>query len=228
MKSLTIIMFATLFSALSLHAESVPSITVIGEGDMSVAPDMARVTLGVTARASEAEEALDATSDAVADVLRRLDLAGIAPEDVQTSNLSLAPIRAPRGTDGNATPEITGFEARNTLRVAVRDLDLLGDVLDRVVANGANTLSGLDFMLQDPAPVMALARAAAVKDALARAAQMADAAGVELGDILSISEQGGRAAPMMEMAAARVADVPVAAGTLTLSARVSMQFEIEQ
>lgn len=205
-------------------------ISTSGTGAVEAAPDMATITLGVTQEARLATEAMDAGSAAARAVLTRVEQAGIAPRDVQTSDVSLQPVWSRDSVSNNTTPRVTGYVARNTLSIRVRDLDTLGAILDAVVQEGANTFNGLRFSLQNPEPVIAEARAAAVKDAMARAEQLAAAAGVTLGAVRSISESGGRFRPeMMEMAAARVAaDVPIAAGELSMTAQVSMVFEIAE
>lgn len=205
-------------------------ISTTGTGAVEAAPDMATITLGVTQEARLATEAMDAASAAARAVLTRVEQAGIAPRDVQTSDVSLQPVWSRDSVSNNTTPRVTGYVARNTLSIRVRDLDTLGAILDAVVQEGANTFNGLRFSLQNPEPVIAEARAAAVKDAMARAEQLAAAAGVTLGAVRSISESGGRFRPeMMEMAAARVAaDVPIAAGELSMTAQVSMVFEIAE
>lgn len=228
MKTLTMVLGLSIFAA-AAQAQPENVVVTVGEGEVSVIPDMAHVSMGVTARNEQAAVALDETSRALAAVIARLEAAGVAGADIQTGNLSLYPIRTLRDSETSAEPEITGYEASNTLRVAIRDLGQLGNMLDEVVSDGANTLNGLSFSIADPSAPMAEARRLAVRDAIARAEQLTQAAEVDLGAILSISEQGqGGPAPMMEMAASRMADVPVAAGSLTVSARVTMTFEIGQ
>lgn len=214
-------------SATSAEVQRVISVT--GRGSVEMVPDMATISIGVQEQAQEAAEAMSAASRAVAAILTRLDAAGIAPRDVQTDNLSLQPVWS-RSSTNNRDPRIIGFVARNTLTIRVRDLDILGATLDAVVQDGANTFNGLNFSVQDPEPAIARARAAAVKDAIARATQLADAAGVQLGPVQSISEQGGVVRPqMMEMAAARMAsDVPVAQGEVSLATQVNMVFVIAE
>lgn len=204
------------------------TITVNGQGTVETAPDMATVTLGVTRTAPEAGEALDATSEAVAEVIARLEDLNIAPQDMQTSGLNLQPIWSREVKNGTQSREITGFSASNQLTVRVRELNDLGVLLDAVVQEGANTFAGLRFSLQDPASALADARAAAVRDAMMKAGQIADAAEVTLGPVLSITENGGMPRPVnMEMSTARMSDsVPVVAGEVSLSVSVSMRFAI--
>lgn len=200
-------------------------LTVSGSGQAFAAPDMATITLGVSERAKTARDAMDAASGAVAAILSRLETLGVETRDVQTSDLSLGPVWGPRNASGEA--RITGYEASNRLTVRVRALDGLGGLLDAVLDDGANRFSGLSFGMQDPQPLHDAARRAAVADALRKAALYAEAAGVTLGPIRSISEQGG-ARPVMGdmMFAARAEAVPVAAGETGMSAQVTVVFDL--
>lgn len=203
-----------------------PRISVSGEGQVFAVPDMATITLGVSAQAKEAAAAMDETSAVTAAILDRLAAFEIDARDVQTSDLTLDPIWADRQSSMD-TPRINGFESSNRLTVAVRDLDQLGDVLGAVLSDGANRLSGLSFGMQDPAPLLAEARRAAVADAMARAQVYAEAAGLRLGPVLSISE-GGVSYPRPEMALSMRAEaVPVARGETGISATVNMVFALE-
>lgn len=206
---------------------SPPAITVTAEGRVTAVPDMAHVSVGVVQRDATANAALDAMSVATAQVLARLQTSGLAPGDIQTGHLSLQPHYEQLTPD--AMPEQTGFEASTTLDIRVRDLAILGKVLDAVVADGANQLGGIRFDVADPAPLLDQARRAAVAEARARADLYATAAGVSLGALQSLTEQGGVGGPVME---ARMMDmasaVPVAAGEVALSATVTMVWAIAQ
>ncbi|WP_299952910.1 SIMPL domain-containing protein [uncultured Roseobacter sp.] len=221
-------LLAVVLSAGMALADDARVITTTGIGTVETTPDMATLRLGVTHEDKEAAAAMAATSKGVTAVLARLEAAGIAPRDMQTDQLSLQPIWSDYNSNSRDARKITGFLATNMLTVRVRDLDTLGSVLDLVIGDGANSFNGLSFGLQEPKPSQDAARADAVKDAVDRAQQLAEAAGVTLGPIQSISEQGGFARPqMMEMAAARsAADVPIASGELTVSAQVNIVFAI--
>ena len=211
-------------------ADDMPrQITVTGEGRVEAAPDMATISLGVTHENEQAKLAMEATSDAVARILERIAAMGVAPRDMQTRALSLSPVWSERtASDGNRA-RITGFVASNTVMVRVRDLASLGRILDAVIEDGANDFNGLQFDAQNPEPLMDEARRAAVADAMARAALLAEAAGVTLGPVQSISEQGGMRpmGAMMDMAM-RESGVPIAAGEVSVEAMVSMVFAIAQ
>ncbi len=215
----------------AVQAEPAPrQITVTGEGRIEAVPDMATITLGVTNEAAEARAAMDATSAAVAQVLDRLAALGLEPRDIQTRRFSLSPVWSNRGYSEGERARITGFVASNMVMARVRDIGSLAPVLDAVIAEGANDFNGLQFGVQDRKPMLEAARNAAVADGIKKARQLAQAAGVTLGPVMSIAEQGGgNPRPMMmEMAAARDASVPVAAGEITVTASVSMVFAIAE
>ncbi len=199
-------------------------LTVVGTGAVDSVPDMAVITMGVTAQGETAAEAMDKTSAGTAEVLARLQEAGVQPRDVQTSDLSLNPVWNDRSGPGR--PEITGYEARNTVTVRVRALDGLGEILDTVVQSGANTFHGLSFALQDPLPAMDEARRRAVTDARRKAELYAEAAGVTLGTLLELSESVDSPGPAMFRAAAVMDAAPVAEGEVSTEAAVTLVFAI--
>lgn len=202
-------------------------IVVSGLGQVDAAPDMATITLGVTHEHREAGAAMDAVSVAMGEMLEQLRALGLEDRQVQTSRITLNPVWSQRRNDNGTPPQITGFVASNAVSVQVLKLERLGPVLDAVVGSGANTFNGLQFGLQDPGPLQSEARALSVADGRAKAQELADAAGVTLGPVVTISEQrGGRITPMHAEMAARAAAVPVAAGELTVSVNVDMVFEI--
>jgi uncharacterized protein YggE len=218
----------TLFAFAAQAQEAPRTITVIGEGEVTASPDLALVTLGAQSEADTAAEALDATSQAVAAALAVLEEAGIEARDIQTSGVSLSP-RMVWPTSGNGAPRIEGYVASNQLTVRVRDLAALGGVLDAVVSSGANTLGGVSFALADPRAAEDAARRAAVGDARARAELYSEAAGVTLGVVREISDEGfSRPMPRMIAAEAAMSDAapPGAPGELTISDRVRMVFAI--
>lgn len=203
------------------------TITITGEASIAAAPDMATVSLGVTTEGATAAEAMAANSKALSAVIERLKGAGIAELDLQTSNLSLNPNWT--GYESGSTPQISNYMAMNMLNVRVRDLAVLGAVLDASIADGANTLNGITFDLSAPRPVQDEARRAAMADAIAKATLYAEAAGVKLGKIASISEQQNYGGPMPVFMEAKAASpVPVASGQIALQAQVTVTYEIAE
>jgi len=214
-------------AAQEVAADPAPHIVVTGEGRVDEAPDMATIMLGATHEAETAAEALAGTSAATARILEGLAAAGIEARDIRTQDLSLTP-RVDYGRDGSA-PQVTGYTASNTVQVRVRDLSSLGARLDAAVAAGGNRFDGLAFGLQDPVPSEDAARARAVQDALRKATLYAEAAGLQLGPVLSIAEQGvfDGPQPMFRAEAASAAPpVPVAPGEVSTVARVTVTFSL--
>ena len=202
------------------------TISVTGTGTVEAAPDMATLMIGVTTQGATAAEALAANSKATDAVIARLAASGIEPRDVQTSNLSINPNWT--GYD-SSTPTISGYVASNMLTVRVRALDTTGTVLDAAVADGANTLNGMTFGLADPEPAYNEARKEAVADARAKAELLAMAAGVKLGQVLSISDAGAMTDPApMYREAVSAAAPPVLGGELGLVANVAVTWEIAE
>ncbi|MDV4145345.1 MULTISPECIES: SIMPL domain-containing protein [Shimia] len=205
------------------------TISVTGEGVVTAVPDMAVLTLEVSEEAATATEALDTVAKRAQAVFERLEAFEIASRDMQTSALSLNPLWS-RDRAPNEAPEIRGYRAETRVTVRLRDLGMMRGIFDKVVADGANGFGGLQFAVQDTAPLHEAARRAAVADAKARAALYAEAAGVTLGPVLSLSETGAATPrPMMMARAEMVSDggMPVAAGEMETRALVSMVFAIE-
>ncbi len=206
-------------------------ITVVGQGAVETTPDMATVSMGVITEAKTGAEAMAQNSQALEAVLQQLSAAGIEAGDVQTSNLSLSPRWDNKIFSSSGQRKISGFVASNTVTVRVRDLDRLGEVLDAVVQNGANTFHGLHFGLQEPQPAQDAARQDAVADARRKAQLYAEAAGVTLGDVLTISEAASRnASPVMmtmgDSDMMQIRAVPVAQGEMTVGASITIVYAI--
>lgn len=219
---------AAILLATPAMAQEVPrQITVMGDGAVTAAPDVAFVNLGVTHTAASATDAVSQMSAGMQSVMARLETAGIAAADIQTGQLSLYPTYDDRSYD--ASPKISGFTASIAVDVRVRDLTALGSILEAVVADGANTFGGIRFDLVDSSEAYADARRDAVADGRAKAELYAMAAGVTLGDLVTLSENSFYSVPVM--AAPRLEDagsVPVAAGEVSYSASIMMVYAITE
>lgn len=213
-------------------ADAAGKITVTGQGMVPAVPDMATIMLGVTSQSETAQAAMAANSASVAAILAQLKAAGLQDRDIQTSGLSLNPQFDYNQSADGTLPQILGYVATNNVTVRVRALDGLGQVLDSVIQNGANTFNGLTFGLAAPEPVMDAARKLAVADARHKAELYAAAAGVRLGPVLTIAESGGYAEPqpMFRMAAesASAGSVPVASGEIGVTATVTIEYELTE
>ena len=205
-------------------------LVVTGTGEARARPDVAVISAGVVVQADTASAALAENSRAMNAVLEQLRAAGLAAEDVQTSQFSVTPLyeRPAPERETTAPPRIVGYQVSNQVTARVRDIDRLGAVLDALVGAGATNIDGPSFEIADPEQLLGEARDEAVADALAKARRYAAAAGVELGEILAIEEGGAYAPPRpMMRAEAMAADVPIAPGQSELAASVTMTFAIE-
>lgn len=163
------------------------SITVVGIGKASGTPDVAHVTIGVETQAPSIQKAADDNKAQMNALLSALKGLGIAEKDLQTSNYSIYTEQKP-ATDGTTSAAQMVYHVSNQVEVTVRDINKLGDVLDKSVAAGANNIYGVNFSVEDTAKLEADARAKAVADAKSRAASLAQLNGLQLGDVVSVSE----------------------------------------
>lgn len=203
-------------------------VSIQGEGQASAAPDEAVIGGGTQIQARTAKEAMEGNSAAMRQVLEALKQAGIADRDVSTSALTLWPV-IEQGS-GNR-PRVTGYATGHRVTVRVRDLARLGDVLDRMVAAGANQIDGLQLTVSNWSAKVDEARVAAVADARRKAEALAQAAGARLGKVVTITEHGGTTPPpMVRSSAARTLSysgpAPVATGDQTFRLSVSVVWEL--
>lgn len=136
------ILLAAIASPASAEEDKTARIIVTGEGEVSLAPDMAVVGLGVTSQAQTARDALTENNKAMADVIEAMKNAGIDPKDLQTSGFSIQPRynhHAPGKNEEPKPPSIVGYTVYNNLTVRVRDLSRLGEIMDKSVTLGVNT-----------------------------------------------------------------------------------------
>ncbi len=214
------------------QSETLPrTITVNGEGIASAVPDMAVVSIGVRTDAPTAAAALRQNSSEMAATIANLKELNVADRDLQTSGLSVNPRYQYNSNNNRSDPKIVGFTASNTLTVKLRDLDQAGSVIDQAVQSGANSLGGIQFTFADADPMKKDARKDAVADAREKAELYANAAGVSLGQVMTI--QDGYAStpsprPMMaRMEADQSSSVPLQAGESSITATITMVYEIE-
>lgn len=202
------------------------TITMMGHGEIRAIPDLAQITAGVTTTAPTAAQALAANTTRMKAIFAALGKLGVPEKNIQTTNFFISP----QFTNGenNNPHRLTGYQVSNDVSVRLEDVSKLGGTLDALVQAGANQMNGISFSIRTPAPLLERARAEAVADARNRAETFAKAAGVGIGQILSISESANETPrPMYRMAPAMVAEsVPVAAGEQTVTADVSVVWEI--
>jgi uncharacterized protein len=204
-------------------------ITVVGQGEVRVSPDIAVLSLGADTSDADVQKAIEANNAIMDDVVAALTDAGIEAADIQTNNFSIY-----RDTSyGMATtPEAEPtYRVSNMVAVTIRDLDTVGDILDAVVAAGANSIYGVNFTLEDWSDAQADARVKAMADAADRASQLADLAKVELGDVISVSEViGGQSVPMYAAASSAMGlggGSSVSPGQLDVTTSIQVTYAVE-
>jgi hypothetical protein len=159
--------------------------------------------------------------------LKRL---GVPDKWIQTSNFSVTPQYPPYNQNATGPQRIVGYQVSNEVDVTLDDVKKLGPALDALVGSGANQINSVGFSIRDPAALLATARAAAIADALKRAQTYTHAAGVGLGSVVSIQEgtiEPPRPMYRMQAVAMAPADAtPTAAGEQSVTANVTMVFEL--
>jgi uncharacterized protein YggE len=204
-------------------------ISLSGHGEVRATPDIAYVTSGVVTQGATAAEALAANTKAMTDLFAALKDSGIEDRDVQTSNFSVQPRY---DFSNNQAPKMVGYDVSNNVTVTLRKVDTLGTLLDRMVQSGSNQISGISFDVSKPEDAMDEARKLATEDATRKAKVYAKAMGIELGNVMQVSE-GSAAQPPMPMVRSTMmkADaappVPMAAGEQTLAVDVNVIWEIK-
>ncbi len=201
-------------------------ITVVGHGEIKVTPDVARVTIGVQSEGTDVAAALADNNTKMQALIAAIKNAGIAETDIQTSGFSIYPTY----NYDSPTPQITGYQVSNAVNVKVA-IAGAGDLLDKVVAVGANNVSNIAFEVSNPEQAYAEARKAAMADAKARAEQFAGAGNATVGQVLVISELVNQdpALPMLERAAdmsVAGSAVPIQPGQQIQSIDVQVTFEL--
>jgi uncharacterized protein YggE len=204
------------------------AVTVIGTGTASVAPDAADVQLSVSVQRPTAAEARDEAGGRMASVVDALRNAGVADADLRTTILSLTPVYDWDDDDErDGGPTVVGYRMDNGVMVHVRDLEGIGAVIDDAVDAGATGVDGITFVVSDPADAEAAARGDAVADARRRAEALAEAAGIELGEVIAIGET--QSSPVWPYSTGRSADeggTLVEPGTAEISVSVQVAWAI--
>ncbi len=230
--SLRVILGAILIAGTSISyaGGEARTVTVTGSGHVSTPPDTAVVQTGIVTHGKSAAEALAQNNDAMVKMMEVLDRHGIPARAVQTSSFGVQPEfhfeprQQPR--------RIIGYRVNNIVVVKVRDISSLGRILDALVQAGSNQISGVQFTVHDVRKLEEAARANAVQDAIARARQYAESAGVKLGAVIHIAE-GTTQMPtprmLQGMAVSEAsASVPISTGEQEIRATISMVFGIDE
>lgn len=235
MISLIVVLALAACTAAPAATESKPALrqmSAVGQGKVYLVPDVAYVSIGVRSEAATVAEALKENNTQAQAIQKALTDLGVDLKDIQTSAFNVYPQQQnnPKLPGENAVA--TTFVVENTVSVTVRDLTKVGTLLDKVASSGANSINGIQFDVKDKAKAVAEARKQAIADAKQQAAELAQAAGVQLGAIQSLNVYtGGQPSPVYQakggFAAAADSQVPVASGQLLITAEANLTFEIK-
>ena len=198
-------------------------------GEVKRVPDVAVISTAVITQSADAATVMRDNAARMTRVLAALKRAGVADKDVTTSAVNLSPQYR---YNNNQPPVITGYQANNQVTVRFRDITRSGAILDALVKEGSNEINGPSLTIDKPEAALDEARIAAISAGRARAEVYANAAGMKIKRIVSISENEGLSVvprPMMAMMAksAEAADTVIMPGEQSLGMTVTMVFELQ-
>jgi uncharacterized protein len=202
--------------AVSMLQQQNTGIWVTGQGEVMAVPDIAELSLGVEARADTVSEAQAQAIEAMDQVMQALEDNGVADKDVQTQRFSIYPMT--RWIEEKDEEEIIGYRVTNIVLAKIREVDKAGDVIDAVAEAGGDLvrIQGISFTVDNPSRYYEEARVKAVKDAKDKALQLANLAGVKLGEPTYIFE-GAIYQPSVTRDFYEAAGAPVPAPETTIS-----------
>ncbi len=203
------------------------TITVSGTGQVSVAPDIADVVLGVTVQKPTVTEAQSSAATSMNAVIAAVEKRGVAAKDIVTVNLNLSPVYD--YSNSGSAPRLVGQQFTNTVRVTVRSISSISGVIDDAISAGATTLQGVTFRVSDPKTIQTQARQVAMADARAKADALAGAAGVSVKGVASITEYTSQTTPVVASGYAldsKSASTPVQTGTTDVIISVTVSYLI--
>ncbi|MCH2312239.1 MAG: SIMPL domain-containing protein [SAR202 cluster bacterium] len=213
-------------------------IIVTGSSSIELKPDMATISLGVESYATTVSVARDNASISINEMLDVMEKVGIDDEDIQTTAFNIYPqyeyIEVREDGRVRGVQELVGFTVSNMLLVTVKNLDDIGEIIDKITDAGGNDVrfNSINFGIQDPVPYQSQLRKLAVEDGITKASQLAEYSGVKLGSITMINDYSSQASVAQDQAvfAERAMAIPstsINPGSLNLSMQVDMIFEIE-
>lgn len=215
-------------AAVPASADETPALhtlSVTGDGEIQVTPNIVVLKTGIESRGKTTVEALAANKKIMADIFTGLEKLKVSKSDMQTSDFSIYPLyeKGAHPQYEHTDSKIIAYQVSNQLTIKLRKVDELGNVLNELVSLGSNLIGGISYDIDDPEKYYTQARKAAVADAFNKAKILADAAGVELGEVLAIDD--GRMADNSGWVAGG-ADIPVASGQKSVSSTVRMTIAI--
>ncbi len=207
----------------------VSGISVSGTGKATGTPDLAILQLGVQAQRNTVEDARSAAATAMQGVIDSLKQNGVKDSDIQTVQFSIYP----QYDYSNNKQTLTGYQVSNVVTAKIHDMDTAGKIIDDAAQAGGNdvVVQNISFTFEDPTDLQNQARSDAVKQAKARAQQLADDSGVSLGKLLSVNEStSGNERQVIAPATgsfASDASTPIQTGELEISVTVNLVYAVD-
>lgn len=225
---------AKLAAVLPPYSSQQVGISVSGSGSVKVTPDVVFLSFGVDVQDTTVAAARGQAADSMDAVMKSLKENGVLEKDIQTTSYRIDPVYSYDNRLQPNTPKLIGYRVSNSAAAKLRDLGKVGKIIDDAATAGGNDarVSSISFGIDDQKPLETQARDLAIKDAVAKAQQLAKGSGVKLGEAISISEQSYT--PLMResapaLAAGKAADfatTPISAGELQVSINVQVTFAI--
>lgn len=209
----------------SSDSDTPREVTVVGNGQVQGAPDILNAEIGVEVTAPDVSGALSEANERVQAMIDAVTADGVAREDIRTTQVSLQPEYASPGVGGGSR-SVSGYQATNTVRIAIRDLGKASQILDDAIRAGGDAarLNNVAFAIEDDSQLLSDARERAFNDAKTRAQQYADLAGASLGDVVTINETTSGTQPPTPSTrlGADAMSVPLEPGAQTVSFDVTV------
>ncbi len=216
------------FSVTSTVTQKNDVFSVNGEGKVSVAPDIAYTSLGVEAQGPTVKQVQNSLNISINSVIDALSKIGIKKEDIKTTQYSISPMY----DYTNGRQKLTGFQAHSSVRITIKNLDLVNSVIDTATANGATNVGSITFDVEDKEKALNDARDLAVKDAKKKATDAARIAGFSLGRVINYYEsEGSQPRPIMYAAekmagSADAVTTNIEQGTSDITLSVTLSYEL--
>ncbi len=215
-------------SAQASSVSMAKTIQVSGKGEMTIQPDVAYVTVGITTQANTSQEAQSQNASVMAKIKTALQVKGIRQDDVKTIQFSSFP-RYEWEKDKNV---LKGYQVEHLLRVTIRDLENIGQLLDAVTSAGANRMENIQFSTEKETEYEGKVLEKAMGHAFKKASVIASASGKKIKGVVSVSELGTSLPPVVQPymimeAKSAAPSTSISQGTLTIQAELTVVYEME-
>ena len=223
-----------LFCSVAGAEERIPSISVDGQGIVETSPDRATLSVSVISRNRDAAKVQSESARIATEVINAVARLGVERRNIRTGNYNFREVFR---SDQNGKRISEGYEAKNSISIAVDDLKILGKVIDAALSHGAKNVDSLNFEIRDKAAFQREAIRLATRDAREKAAIVAAELGKNIIGVINVSVNSASiSAPrfqknamlMVEESAMADFETPIETGTLSCSAHVHIEFEISR